>query len=74
MGRCLLGLALVASGCQAKLADDTGETVDANTDVDALAIDAAPDALVLGPWGTPALVGGASTTTLSEDDASLSST
>jgi Tol biopolymer transport system component len=36
--------------------------------------DAAPDApLVLGPWGTAAAIPGASSTTLSEDDATLSS-
>lgn len=68
MGRCLLGLALLAAACQARLADDA-ETGDANTGVDA-----APDALVLGAWGTPAMVGGASTTTLAEDDGTLSST
>ena len=34
----------------------------------------APDTPMLGPWGPPKLVPGASSTTLAEDDASLSST
>jgi Tol biopolymer transport system component len=36
--------------------------------------DASPDAQTLGPWGTPQLVPGASSTTAAEDDASLTST
>ena len=50
MGRVLLGLALMASACNAKLADLPPETDDAGVD-SSLLIDAAPDALVLGAWG-----------------------
>ena len=73
MGRCLLGLALLVSACSARLADDA--TPDGSSGVDSsLSIDAAPDAFVLGAWGSPTMVGGASTTTLAEDDGTLSST
>ena len=74
MGRVLLGLALLASACNAKLADSPPETADAGVDSSMPMIDAAPDALVLGAWGSPAMVGGASTTTLAEDDGTLSPT
>ena len=73
MGRCLLGLALLASACSARLADDATPDGSTGTDSSQL-IDAAPDAFVLGAWGSPTLVGGASSTTLAEDDGSLSST
>jgi len=73
MGRCLLGLALLASACSARLADDPG-LPDADTGVDSSLVDAAVDAYVLGAWGAPSMVGGASTTTLAEDDGTLSST
>lgn len=75
MGRCLIGLALLAGACNAT-ADLPAETTDANTGIDSSTpgIDAAPDALVLGPWGAPAKIIGASSTILTEDDGSLSST
>jgi hypothetical protein len=72
MGRCLIGLALLAGACTAK-ANLPAETTDANDGIDSSAsIDAAPDALVLGPWGAGAKIQGASTMTLSEDDGTLS--
>jgi len=71
MGRCLLGLALLAGACQARLADLPPETDDANTGVDG---SMTTDAFALGAWGTATKVGGASSTTLNEDDATLSST
>ena len=74
MGRCLLGLALLASACSARLVDDPNAVPDGGTGGESSQIDAAPDAYVLGAWGTPTLVGGASSTTLVEDDGSLSST
>lgn len=74
MGRCLLGLALLAGACSARLVDDPGLTPDADSSIDSSLIDAAPDAYVLGAWGAPTKVGGASSATLVEDDGSLSST
>lgn len=73
MGRCLVGLALLAGACSARLADDPNATPDGGTD-GSQAIDAAPDAFVLGAWGSPTMVGGASSTTVGEDDGILSST
>jgi hypothetical protein len=72
MGRWLLGLGLLASGCSAKLAEppSEGEIVDAAPGTDAPAD--APADTMLGAWGTPLIVPGASTTTLNEDDGSLS--
>jgi len=71
MERYLLGLALTLCACNASIGDGP---VDAGTDpIDAPTSDAPPDALVLGAWGSPALVPGASSTA-SEDDESLSST
>ena len=72
MGRYLLGLTLVVCACKASIGD--GPSDDAGL-VDAIAAttDAPPDAFVLGAWGPPALVPGASSTAI-EDDASLSST
>ncbi len=73
MGRCLLGLALLASACSARLADDTPP--DGPPGIDSLqVIDAAPDAFVLGAWGPPMGVAGASSTTLAEEDGTPSST
>jgi len=78
MGRCLLGLALLASACSAKLADLPGETIDdANTGIDSNTStdDAAlPDAFVLGAWGAATKVTGASSPAVAEDDPTLSST
>ncbi len=73
MGRCLLGLALLAGACQARLADLPPESDDAGVDGPATG-DAPTDAFMLGAWGAAAKVGGASSTTLSEDDGTLSST
>ena len=70
MGRCLLGLALLAGACQARLADLPPESDDAGVDGPATQ----PDAFMLGAWGAAAKVGGASSATLSEDDGTLSST
>jgi len=67
MGRCLLGLALLAGACQARLADLPPESNDAG-------VDGPTDAFMLGAWGAATKVGGASSTTLSEDDGTLSST
>jgi Tol biopolymer transport system component len=68
----LAGLGLMASACSARLADAPGQggTVDADlgTDAPAVAVDAG-----LGAWGAPRTVAGASSTTLVEDDGTLSS-
>ncbi len=76
MGRCLLGLALLASACSAKLADLPGETDDAGMGTDSgTTTDAAmPDAFVLGVWGAATRVTGASSPAVAEDDPTLSST
>ncbi len=70
MGRCLLTLSLIASGCNAELMDPGGVTVDAAPG----APDAnnPSDAFMLGAWGTPMPVNGASTAGAEEDDATLS--
>ncbi len=72
MGHCLLVLTLVASGCSAELMDPPGVPTDAAPGTSD-AVDAPGDAFMLGPWGTPTPVMGASTTTANEDDATLSS-
>lgn len=74
MGRCLLGLALLAGACSARLADDPGLPPDGDSGIDSALVDAAPDAYVLGLWGAPTKIGGASSGTLVEDDGSLTST
>lgn len=73
MGRGLVGLALVLCACEARLGapagiDATGGATDA-----ADPTDAAIDAFVLGAWGPPAKIPGASGTA-SEDDGTLSTT
>jgi len=70
MGRHLLGLTLALCACKASIGD--GPAVDATVGDDAPAIDAPPDAFVLGAWGPPTSVPGANSAA-SEDDMSLSS-
>lgn len=74
MGRRWVAALLLLGACKAQLA---GDAVDANISLDdsnTLALDAQSDAqLVLGAWGTPTLVPGASDNTLSEDDCTMSS-
>lgn len=75
MGRLLMGLALLASACGARLTDPSEEPLDANAiggGGDDSGNVAPADAFMLGPWGTPALIPGASTTTADEDDGTLS--
>ncbi len=69
MSRCLLTLSLIASGCSAELMDPGGVPADASAAGDARD---APDAFMLGPWGTATPVTGASSTTAEEDDPTLS--
>jgi Tol biopolymer transport system component len=76
MGRCLVAAALFLSACNAHLGDPsshvTGVDGGSGTPVDAPATTS--DGIVqLGPWGTPAVVPGASTTANNEDDPTLSS-
>jgi Tol biopolymer transport system component len=71
MGRCLLAV-LLASGCSAELMDPKGTSSDAAIASDAAMTDAGPDAFMLGAWGTPTKVPGASTGA-DEDDGTLSS-
>jgi hypothetical protein len=73
MGRSLLGLTLVLCACKASIGDGPADDAGLGDAIDASTIDAPPDALVLGAWGPPAKVPGASTTAI-EDDGSLSST
>lgn len=72
--RQLVGLLLLCA-CKAQLGG-TGATVDADSSQDSATVstdDAAVDApIVLGAWGTPALIPGGDST-LDEDDATLSS-
>ena len=77
MGRRLVTGCLLACACNAKLKlGDPGSTTDgSNSPDDAAQIsDTGGDAALFGPWSTPAPVPGASTTTLDEDDPTLSST
>lgn len=75
MGRRFLAAMLILGGCKASIGDGAGDgSVTDAIDAPGTPIDAAPDALVLGAWGAPAKVPGASTATLQEDDGSLSST
>ncbi len=72
MRRCLFALSLIASGCRAELMDPGGVPIDApRGGRDATA--AETDASLLGPWGAPAPVSGASSALAEEDDATLSS-
>jgi hypothetical protein len=73
MGRRVV-LALMLAGCNAKLSDAPGDgsTVDTHFNVQ---IDAASDGpIMLGMWGTPTPVQGASEAAINEDDVSLAST
>lgn len=74
--RYLLGVLLLCA-CKAQLGTGDRPSPDASAPEDSSQvtdIDAAVDAMVqLGPWGTPAAVLGASSTTLAEDDATMSS-
>ena len=72
MGRCLLLAVLLASGCSAELMDPMGAGSDAAIASDAPVTDAGGDAFMLGAWGTPMKVPGASTTA-DEDDGTLTS-
>jgi len=73
MGRCLLlAVVVAASGCKAELDDPNALASDGGTTGgDGPRADSAIDAFVLGPWGTPAKVTGASTIAI-EDDGTLS--
>jgi hypothetical protein len=68
----LWGLLLLLAGCEAHISGAPGEQglIDAGPGVDGAAIDAAA---VLGPWSTPVKILPASSTTLNEDDVTLSS-
>jgi hypothetical protein len=74
--RYVLGVLLLCA-CQAQLGTGDRPSPDASAPIDSSQttdIDAGVDSMVqLGPWGTPAAVLGASSTTLAEDDATLSS-
>jgi hypothetical protein len=71
MGRCLLVATVLASGCSAELMDPPGAVVDAPPGSGDAGVDApGADAFMLGAWGTPAKVPGASTGA-SEDDGTL---
>jgi len=77
MGRCLFTLALICA-CNAHLGgqDNHNVTADGATGSGGGSDGGSvmPDApVMLGPWGTPAPVGGASSATVSEDDPTLSS-
>jgi hypothetical protein len=67
--------AALLGGCNAHLGDPTSHVVLGDPDGGALTdgAGAMPDAPMLGPWGTPALVPGASSTANSEDDPTLAS-
>ncbi|MEJ7596702.1 MAG: hypothetical protein WKG01_02230 [Kofleriaceae bacterium] len=68
-GKLALPLLLAWVGCKAQVEGGTpidGSTTDGTIDRDT------PDALILGAWGMPAPVGGASDPTLQEDDGTLS--
>jgi hypothetical protein len=71
MGRCLAFSAVVLCACNAQLHLGNGadtDLPDAAAVADAPAV-TMPDApAMLGPWGTPQLVPGASSTTIDEDD------
>jgi hypothetical protein len=65
------GLAVVCAGCGATIADTS--TSDGSNGADSSPqVDAAIDAEVLGAWGPPAKITVAATTTLAEDDGTLS--
>lgn len=72
MGRCLLVATVLASGCNAELMDPPGAVVDAppGSSGDGGVDGPGPDAFMLGAWGTPAKVPGASTAA-NEDDGTL---
>lgn len=72
MGRSLLLAVLLASGCSAELMDPKGTGSDAAIGSNAPTTDAGADAFMLGAWGTPTMVPGASTGA-DEDDGTLSS-
>jgi hypothetical protein len=71
------GLLLMLCACHARLSDapsgdDIQDVIDAQPS-DAIDAAPAPDALVLGAWGAPVLIPGASTTVKAEDDCTMSS-
>ena len=67
-GKLALPLVLAWVGCKAQV---EGQSTDGGTE-DGAIDDAPPDALVLGAWGTPTMVGGASDPAIQEDDGTLS--
>jgi len=75
-GAGVIAAALVASACNAHLGDPTSHVIQGDPDAGRVIRDGAvsQDGMVaLGPWGMPAVVPGASSTALSEDDPTLSS-
>jgi len=65
---------LLASACKAELANDTPGDADISQPDAKVFLDAATDApAVLGAWGMPMTIPGASDATLAEDDCTLSS-
>lgn len=74
MGRCLLFATVLASGCSAELTDPPGAVVDAPPGGGDAGVDGpGADAFMLGPWGAPTMVPGASTGGANEDDGTLAS-
>jgi hypothetical protein len=67
-GKLALPLVLAWVGCKAQVEGQS--TIDGS--IDAIDDDAQPDALQLGPWGTPMKVVGASDPAIQEDDGTLS--
>ncbi|MBA3460458.1 MAG: PD40 domain-containing protein [Deltaproteobacteria bacterium] len=72
MGCRLLLAVLLGSGCSAELMDAMGASSDAGIGSNAPTTDAGADAFMLGAWGPPMKVPGASSTA-EEDDGTLSS-
>lgn len=76
MGRRLATTLLLLAGCKAELMSngaDAGSSQDSGSN-NIVFLDAGIDApVVLGPWGTPTLVTGASSDMLTEEDSTLSS-
>lgn len=67
-GKLALPLVLAWVGCKAQV---EGQATDGGIDQDG-DVDAPPDAIVLGAWGTPTKVTGASDPAIQEDDGTLS--
>ncbi len=71
MGRRLVALTVLLYACQARLGDGPGADATDAPVVDAPSPDGAPDVTMLGAWGAPTKVLGASTAQ-AEDDATMS--